>query len=295
MDIFHRPDIAAGIFFDYLRDDDPISPDFLDTVVEGFPFLLAPISQVKGVSPGIISSPASEGHHDERAFVRALGGFADMVSSRTEYVAEWLHDGASAVGRGMSSVAHSASDTARVIGEEMDRRREGFMRQAEASFHFVASRLHPNRRSISVFPSWMKDLGEKTFDDDSLREDDKGRKTAPRGRAFGSPLTRWLGESQEATLPDEIGPMIHPTMNFTRKVFLATVHLYLLLLLIVSLPGSPNTRTKLVVRRKARRSNGKNDLRSLRNSTAAKEAKRIETNGDECQGGKIKKSLSYFL
>jgi hypothetical protein len=225
-----------------------------------------------------------------------------MVFSHTEDMAEWLHDGANAVGRGMANVAQSAGDAARGIGEEMDRKREGLMRQAEASFHFFTSKIHPNRRALAVLPSWMKELGEKASDDASLREEkDKSRKTAPRGRAFGSPLTRWLGESQEATLPDEIGPMIHPTMNFTRKLFLATVHLYLLLLLIVSLPGSPNTRTKLVVRRKSRRMTDEKDWEqkenhaSLRNTTASKGAKRIETDSDECQGGKIKKSLSYFL
>jgi len=303
MDIFPRPDIAAGIFFDYLRDDDPISPDFLNSVVEGFPFLLAPLSQVKGISPGIMSSsPVSEGRHDDRAFIRAVGGFADMVSSRTEDVSEWLHGNANAMAKSMASMAQSAGDTARNIGEEMERRREGLMRQAESSFHFVVSKMHPNRRALSAMPSWMKGLGGKMSDDDfDVEAEDKLRKPAPRGRVFGSPLTRWLGESQEATLPDEIGPMIHPTMNLTRKVFLAMVHLYLMLLLIVSLPGSPNTRTKLVVRRKPRRMKcedsykGEKKTIGLRNLNTNRGEKRIETNRDECQGGKIKKSLSYFL
>lgn len=298
MDIFPRPDIAAGIFFDYLRDDDPISPDFLNTVVDGFPFLLAPLSQVKGVSPGIMSSPTSEGSHEQRAILRAVGGFADMVSSRAGDVSEWLHDGANVMAKGMVNAAHSAGDTARNIGEEMDRQRKAMLRQAESSFHFVASKMHPNRRAISAMPSWMNGLGGKVSDDDLEEEKDVHQKVAPRGRAFGSPLTRWLGESQEATLPDEIVPMIHPTMNLTRKVFLAMVHLYLMLLLIVSLPGSPNTRTKLVVRRKRRKNEREctDECEEDKQSVRVKEMnKRIETNGDECQGGKIKKSLSYFL
>jgi hypothetical protein len=185
----------------------------------------------------------------------------------------------------------------------MDRQRKEMMRQAESSFNFVASRMHPNRRALAAMPSWMQGLGGKLTDDELRAEDKKQQKSAPRGRAFGSPLTRWLGESQEATLPDEIVPMIHPTMNLTRKVFLAMVHLYLMLLLIVSLPGSPNTRTKLVVRRK-RRGKGRTcmderggHLRSIRlaNEKGREINERIKPNGDECQGDKIKKSLSYFV
>jgi hypothetical protein len=153
---------------------------------------------------------------------------------------------------------------------------------------------------MAVMPSWMHGLGSKASDDEfSQEEEERLRKPAPRGRAFGSPLTRWLGESQEATLPDEIGPMIHPTMNLTRKVFLAMVHLYLMLLLIVSLPGSPSTRTKLVVRRKRRGKICKEEERLKRSrKLKVKEAeKRIEVKKDEGRGdgGQIKKSLSYFL
>jgi hypothetical protein len=301
MDVFPRPDVAAGIFYDYLRDDDPISPDFLNAVVDGFPFLLAPLSQVKGVSSGNMASPPPEGGHEQHLFMRAAGGFVDIVSSRAEDVSGWLHDGANVMAKSMMNAAQTAGDTARNIGEEMDRQRKAIMRQAESSFNFVASRMHPNRRALAAMPSWMKGLGGKLTDDELRAEDKKQQKSAPRGRAFGSPLTRWLGESQEATLPDEIVPMIHPTMNLTRKVFLAMVHLYLMLLLIVSLPGSPNTRTKLVVRRK-RRGRDRTDEREgdtrqirLENDIRKEMNERIKPNGDDCQEGMIKKSLSYFL
>ena len=48
MDRFPRADIAEGIFYEYLRYDDPISPELRERVVDGFPFLLAPLAQVKG-------------------------------------------------------------------------------------------------------------------------------------------------------------------------------------------------------------------------------------------------------
>jgi hypothetical protein len=253
MDIFPRPDIAEGIFYEYLRYDDPISPDFINTLVDGFPFLLAPLAQVKGVS---MPSSTSEDRHDERAFLKTVGGIADMVFSQTDHLRGWLHDSANAMAGRASSAVQSAGDTARGIGEEMDRNRKLFWRQMsslpESSFHFVASRIQPHKRAaLSTMPSWMRDMGGKPGFDFPEEDGDKPRTPgAPRGRVFRSPLTQWLGESQDAPLPDEIGPMIHPTVTFTRKVFLAMVHLYLLLLLIVSLPGSPNTRTKLVVRRK---------------------------------------------
>ena len=47
MDIFPRPDVAEGIFYEYLRYDAPISLDFRDHVVDGIPFLLAPLALVR--------------------------------------------------------------------------------------------------------------------------------------------------------------------------------------------------------------------------------------------------------
>lgn len=49
-------------------------------------------------------------------------------------------------------------------------------------------------------------------------------------------------------MPDEIGIKVDPTMNFTHRLFFTTVHVYLLLLFVVSLPGSYTTR--LVVKRR---------------------------------------------
>lgn len=296
MDIFPRPDIAAGIFYEYLRYDDPISPDFISTVVDGFPFLLAPLAQVKGVS---LPSSLSEGRHEERGFVKTVGDIADMVSSQTENLSGWLHDSANAMASIASTAVQSAGDTARGIGEEMERKRETLWRQMssfpESSFHFLTSRIQPHRRAISTMPSWMMDM--RGMPDIELDDDKPRTPGAPRGRVFRSRLTQWLGESQEAPLPDEIGPMIHPTMNLTRKVFLAMVHLYLLLLLIVSLPGSPSTKTKLVVRRKPRADEPNHESKSslLAARGANRREKRIGKNSDECSKGNIKKSLSYFL
>ena len=39
-------------------------------------------------------------------------------------------------------------------------------------------------------------------------------------------------------MPDDIGIKIVPTMNFTHQLFFTTVHVYLLLLFVLSPPGS---------------------------------------------------------
>lgn len=297
MDIFPRPDIAEGIFYEYLRTDDPMSKDFLERVVDGFPFILAPLAQVKGVS---MPSSLSEERHGDRGIFKAVGGIAGSLSIQAETLGGWLHDSASAFASKAFSTVQFAGETARGITEEMDRRRDVLVRQLvsipESSLHFVASRFQPNRRGLSTIPSWLRSLGGK----ESVIGEGPRRPGAPRGRVFrSSPLSRWLGESHDA-LPDEIGPMIHPTMTLPRKVFLAMVHLYLLLLLIVSLPGTPNTRSRLVVRRKRRLTEWMDGAKTTKDALLSgpgppRGGNRTQKSSDDCSKGKIKKSLSYFL
>merc|ERR1712032_1372839 len=47
-----------------------------------------------------------------------------------------------------------------------------------------------------------------------------------------------LASSTQEIIPDEIGIAIEPNMNFTHRLFFTTVHVYLILLLVVSLPAS---------------------------------------------------------
>ena len=49
LESFSSPGMGKGIFFEYLRGDDPISFDARDHFVDGFPFLLAPLAQVKDI------------------------------------------------------------------------------------------------------------------------------------------------------------------------------------------------------------------------------------------------------
>ena len=51
MESYPYPEIGKGIFFEYLRGDDPMSMEARDRFADGFPFLLAPLAQLKGFVP----------------------------------------------------------------------------------------------------------------------------------------------------------------------------------------------------------------------------------------------------
>jgi len=61
VDSFNDPSMAAGIFYEYMRSDDPISPDARSHFPDGFPSLLAPLAQFAGETPNFITSKATMG------------------------------------------------------------------------------------------------------------------------------------------------------------------------------------------------------------------------------------------
>jgi len=247
MDSFPQPGIAKGIFFEYLRFDDPISLDARDHIADGFPFLLAPLAQVKGMSStglpaGNVASSVSEEHG--LVIVRAVSNIADMISSQAVGFTKWVQDGTNGMVSTVTNIAKNAGDSARNAGDEIERRRvlawNHVVSLPEHGVNFVSSRM------------------QEVADNARIRKDRKKNmciipkqrmRSSHRGRVFRSPMTRWLGNEPDVPLPDEIGSILKPTMNLTRTMFLCGVHLYLLLLLIVSLPDSYNTRTRLVVRK----------------------------------------------
>jgi hypothetical protein len=126
------------------------------------------------------------------------------------------------------------------------------MKHAAATSGTAIKVLQRDEETIqSIMNSWSRWMsGESDEPEPELEEEIQLHPSlrAPRGRVFGYPLSRWFGE-EEYFAPDEIGPMkIHPTIN---KIILAVVHLYLLLLFIVSFPGSYSTRTRCIIIRKS--------------------------------------------
>jgi hypothetical protein len=246
MDAFHRPDIAAGIFFEYLRLDDPMSTDFLDHVVDGFPFLLAPLSQVKGVSSANMKQASSHSKKSSQAnqrVAKALGGFGDALSSHASNFAGFVQNGANEVTNGAVNTVRSVGDAAHNLGEEVERRRELIGKHLSG---FASSFYGRSQKSLApVLPKWIENMNLKIPQTEEQRHTDE----------IGLPgiaqaLLRFFGQEPSRAALDEIVPMIHPTTDSTQRFFFGIVHLYLLLLLIVSFPAELSTRTKLVVVRK---------------------------------------------
>lgn len=276
MEVYPRPDIAEGIFFEYLRYDDPMSPELREHLVDGFPFLLAPLAQLKGVKftkhskeelrpPNsnplfrVFESVTQTVQTQAGALACAAqknvgGGFAHLESivrmatsavhqlNLEEMIRSAQVAGASFdVGNAIQGMLLAAIDFA----EELNHRREFAMSQStsipDAFFCFFSAELQKMQTTSREALGQSSSLTESGTSFPSRR--------VPMGRVFGYPLSRWFGESISHA-PDEIGPMkIHPTMNAQRKVFLTLVHLYLLLLFIVSFPGSYSTKTKIVLRK----------------------------------------------
>ena len=251
MDIFPRPDIAEGIFYEYLRYDNPISPEFVDRVVDGFPFLLGPLAQIRGIHIGQSSSP-TKGTSIENAVLTAMTEFRDFVTSQTVEMSEVAKQSMFDAADRMGHMSQIFAATAMEMAKEADRRRDLLVKHTLAAPEVFMKLLARDEETIQSFVRWMSGQPEPEtvgVDSNNNNNDDSAvvsKPRGPRGRTFGYPLSRWFGEDIYYS-PDEIEPMtIHPTIN---RVILTLVHLYLLLLFIVSFPGSYSTRTKILHRR----------------------------------------------
>jgi len=236
MDTFPRPDIARGIFSEYLNDN-PISQDAKAHFTDGFPFLLAPLAQVKGMSSAVpqaqesvkeIKSPSS--HNPMHRLMDFTMSSVGAVNTQAQTVSKWMQDGASEMS---SSALGSAMGVARGLSEELDKQRMELLENA-VDFH---------KDGMEMLSSFIK----------LPKEDDGSALTIvndvmPSLSPFSAGFETYNRVDAPEIMPDEIGIKIEPKMNFTHTLFFTTVHIYLLLLLIVSIPGSNTTR--LVVKRR---------------------------------------------
>jgi hypothetical protein len=245
VDTFSRPDIAEGIFFEYLRTDDPMTPELIDNVVKGFPFLLAPLDQVKGLKIGQSHQQSTSSKPDDREnpLIRAATEMADAIVSNAMGMAGAVHHAAADAAEHASNAARFMGDSARSLSREGNHVREGLMKRASSMPDLFMKILSREQDPITTIAEWVESNVTPTQEELEFPE-----RRLSSGRVFGYPLSRWFDEVYYA--PDEIGPMVvTPTMDGTRKMFLYLVHLYLLLLFIVSFPGSYITRTKPIRKR----------------------------------------------
>lgn len=243
MDSFPRPDIAEGIFFEYLRLDDPMSWDFLDRVVDGFPSLLAPLSQVRGVATPIAMQqtniPTQVGHGGNPIF-RMIGGVGGAISSQAATFADFIQSGTQELAGSAMDKARSVGSTARNIGEEVERRRDLIGKHVSAFTNQALSSLVPsNQKSLSVqYPGWIPDIELENLPDDLFAQN--AMAGSSRQSSFKRTISRIIGLEDDSM----------SASNITQKLFFGLVHLYLLLLLIASFPAQWTTRTKIVASRK---------------------------------------------
>lgn len=301
MDTFSIPGLASGIFFEYLRKDDPISMDALHNFATGFPFLLAPLAQVKGASVGQNADSSSSSNNNNGNSANQskfwLQGVLDNINDHANGVTSWMQanmDGAvSNLGKGakfIKDVTQNAKDAAHNAGGVIDRKRTETvfqMRLASSnSIHFAVERIPVPQewkdRLLKRFPRLnpLTVRYTKVGQGQSINGSDSGANTNTHGQwchrnlldghySCGVPPPqnggsgRFFGSSFSAGfLSDEIGVIIHPNTNFTHKIFMYSVHLYLLLLLIVSLPESTNRYTRTRIGVKLKRGNGNKSISS---------------------------------
>mmetsp|Transcript_21565 Transcript_21565/g.44347 ORF Transcript_21565/g.44347 Transcript_21565/m.44347 type:complete len:359 (+) Transcript_21565:2-1078(+) len=243
MDSFPRPDIAEGIFFEYLRMDDPMSYDFLDRVVDGFPSMLAPLSQLKGVATPIAMQQTnipSQGGHGGNPLFRMIGGFGGVISSQAATLADFVQNGTQEFAGSAMDKARSVGSTARNIGEEVERRRDLIGKHVSAFTNQALSSLVPsNQKSLSIqFPGWISDNELENLPNDMFVQN--SMTSSSQENSYTRTISRIIGLEDDSM----------SASNISQKLFFGMVHLYLLLLLIASFPAQWTTRTKLVVSRK---------------------------------------------
>lgn len=293
---FARPDIAEGIFYEYLRYDDPISPEFRERVVDGFPFLLAPLAQVRGVK---IGSSHPKPHARPNAVLTAVGGFMESMRHQAGEAAGSARRNAMGMVDNAGHAARAFGDAAMEMGKEIDRRRELLVKHSAAAPGTVMKLMARDEETISALQNWVTGKAPEPEVEEVHEE--------PILELLSSPLSRWFGDDHYHA-PDEIGPMkIHPTIN---KIILALVHLYLLLLFIASFPGSYSIRTKFVISRKSLREISDSDSDSSEDKDKGfrdrqqqrpcarnfiSQAQKVLRTEDSTEPPLKKQSLSYFF
>ena len=231
MDIFPRPDIARGIFTEYMNKN-PISLDAKAHFTDGFPFLLAPLAQVKGMSSAIPQSQTSNKVEPQssnpmhRLFDTATSTF-NMMNTQANSLSKWMQGSAADMSTNMENAFGSAVSAARGLGFELDRQRLDF-------FDIVSSF---KEEGMDILSSLMR----------TSAIDESPPSLSPFSPEFDIIYDEDSKSSQEI-VPDEIGIEIEPSMNFSHSLFFVSVHVYLMLMFVVSFPAS--NQSKLVVKRR---------------------------------------------
>jgi hypothetical protein len=249
IDVFSQPDIAPGIFFEYLRGDDPISMEARNNFVDGFPFLLAPLAQLKGfVSKQDIvteadQSPPKKSHNGKN--VNAIfAGVWDNVHLHASEAMYWMRGNVDGGIHNMNNAIQGINSAVQNLGSTWNNLSAVL---EEKRYEALDNMNHLNMNTFKKFLSRIPGLSDKFVLDETtsdLEEEHENADILSNKRNVFQPLIVEMLEksSQQRPETDEIGVIIEPNMSSTHLLFLYSVHLYLVLLLILSVPDSHTTR-----------------------------------------------------
>lgn len=257
MDTFTDPIIGKGILWEYVRGDDPMSRDARDHFADGFPFLLAPLAQVRGISSSVPNhqDSLSETKKEKKAPRIKIGKLTydvfGNISTRVSDVSAWTQDNINGGVANIGNAIGAVSTTTQNLGAEIERRRESLMS------HFSRDQImnstttmqeQSGRSFMSRLSFWRRRPEPKNEAEGRKENETKAKSPKRKTDFFRHHLAKMLDESStKRPVSDEIGVIIQPTMSSTHLLFLYMVHFYLVLLLIVSVPDLHTNR--LVVRR----------------------------------------------
>lgn len=239
MDTFPRPDMARGIFSEYMNHD-PISLDAKAHFADGFPFVLAPLAQVKGMSSAVPIAhdpPKKMESNSGNPVFRLMMHPVNTMNSQAHTLSKWMQEGAAEVSSTLDDALSSAVGIARGVSAEFEKRRMELLDNAFA--------LHDEINSL-ITSSLERDEGNTA----------RG-KALVTSRSVGSPSaapSQGYGFNEEVyPNTDEIGVEIEPTMNLSHWLFFTTVHVYLVLLFVVSIQDSSYATKRIVKHKKMKR------------------------------------------
>lgn len=249
IDEFSQPDIAPGIFYEYLRGDDPISMEARNSFADGFPFLLAPLAQLKGfVSRQETATETDESppkkSQNGRNWNKLVASVWDHLQSKTTEVVSWTRDNVDGGIHNMNNAIHGVNSALQNFGSTWNNLTVALEEKREEALENM-SQL--NVKTFKMLLSRIPILNDKfIFEEESVdHEEEHGNvDIISNKRNVFQPLIVEMLErsSQQRPETDEIGVIIEPSMSSTHLLFLYSVHLYLVLLLILSVPDSHTTR-----------------------------------------------------
>mmetsp|Transcript_15659 Transcript_15659/g.22809 ORF Transcript_15659/g.22809 Transcript_15659/m.22809 type:complete len:607 (+) Transcript_15659:3-1823(+) len=244
LDNFPYPEIGRGIFYEYLRGDDPMSVEARLNFVDGFPFLLAPLAQLRGFVPKSESSAgqkSAKAKTHERNIIKTIGDTFDTINSRSKEALDQIQDelqgGISNLKntvQTINSVTHNIVPSLQKLNADIDAKRglwwKGVLEHTDESIKDIIKKVPLIGNKLKL---------EESFEDVSISLDNQ---TETENNIFRPQIAKmFVDPLKQRPVSDEIGVIIEPTMGFTHMMFLYMVHFYLVLLLIVSVPDSSST------------------------------------------------------